>query len=86
MPRLQELIAMLGDHPYHDSQFMSGESGRRHQRDWIQGELRQPPFALDMNVRRLGAFVAKKEEPVRPNSRNSWHLPSSRRSIRGMDT
>jgi hypothetical protein len=73
MPRLQETIAVLGDHSHQDSKFMSSKFRRRNQPDWIKRELRQSPIALNMNMSRLGAFVAEKEEPIRPNSRNSRH-------------
>ncbi len=38
-------------------------------------------LALDVDMRRLGAFVAEKEEPVWSDSRNGWHLKSSGGSI-----
>jgi hypothetical protein len=81
MPRLQELAAVLRDHPYQDAKFVSGEFGRGNQRYRIERELRQPPLALHVNMRRLGPFVAEKEEPVRPNPRNGRHLGSSTGSI-----
>jgi len=61
MPRLQESIAVLGDHPYQNAKFMSGEFGRGDQRYRIERELRQPPLTLNVNMRRLRAFIAEKK-------------------------
>ena len=64
---------MIHDEGFDPSQLMRGEALRPGQRDGIEPELRQPPFALHVSMCRLQTLVAVEEEPIGANTRYRRH-------------
>jgi hypothetical protein len=63
---------VLGDQRADSRQLMSGEPCGPHQLEWLEPEFRQVPAILNVDVRRLVAFVAEEEEPLPDNPQNGW--------------
>jgi hypothetical protein len=82
IPSLDELFLSIDHDRHYLSQFVSCETLRCRQLDWVKPELRQLALVPDMNVWRFVSLVAVEEEPVLPNDSDSRHVADSRMSIR----
>jgi hypothetical protein len=65
MPCLQKFGLVLLNEASQSVNFARSKSEISRQSDWHQPELRQPPFAYHMHVRRLGSVAREEEEPIR---------------------
>jgi hypothetical protein len=70
MPCLQELPLIISHQPPDLVELTSGEGGGSCKPHGVQPELRELPVPLNMDVRRLPAFVAEEEQSVGPDSQN----------------
>src|SRR5262245_66518570 len=73
MPMLQKVVSIIFDNVLDLGQVLLLETIICCQGNWFKPELCLTFSGLDMDVRRLLAFVAEEEESKATESQNSWH-------------
>jgi hypothetical protein len=85
MPLLQENLFVICYEPREFTQLMRCEAYRGRQCNGLEPELGEGAITLHMDVRGLTPFITEKEEPIRADSIQGWHVARQIIAFSGFD-